>query len=76
MTVAPEPVSLSSREFPSAAVSRLTMTTRAPAVSGRKSSSAAMSKERVVTARSTSSPVSPGRERIEHRKFVKAPCAI
>ncbi len=62
------------RTPPSRASSSPTMATRAPTVSGRNSSSTAMSNEIVVTAKMTSSSVMPGSSAMESRKFATAPC--
>ena len=61
---------------PSAAVSRLATITRAPTISGRKSSRAAMSKDKVVMASNVSSATSPGCWRIDIKKLTTARCRI
>jgi beta-xylosidase len=60
MKVIPRERTMSSSRTPSAAISRLTRTMRAPTVSGKMTSDTAMSKESVVIARTTSFDVMPG----------------
>src|SRR6266550_3727125 len=76
MTVALHVLNNSSNWLPSAATSRLAMTTRAPTQRGRKISSAAMSNEMVVTATSVSLGSSPGVTHMDIRKFVTDRCSI
>ena len=74
ITVAPERAIRPARAMPSAASSALARTTRAPTRSGRKISSAAMSKEMVVMASSVSAAANPGRSRIAVRKLTSDRC--
>ena len=76
MTVAPDVASACRNCRPSAAVSRLAKTTRAPTMRGRKSSNAAMSNDVVVTASSTSFAVNPGSACMEARKLTSDRCVI
>src|SRR5437016_13740434 len=69
MTVALHVLNNSSSWLPSAAASRLAITTRAPTQRGRKISRAAMSNDMVVTATNVSLGPSPGVTRMHIRKF-------
>ena len=72
--VAPVASSNAASALPSIAVSRGTITTSAPAISGSMSSSTAMSKDSVVTAASLSSAVIEGSRRMLCKKLATAPC--
>src|SRR5437879_6391105 len=61
MHVAPQVSNISRNRSPSAAISRLARMTRAPTVSGKYSSSPAMSNDIVVTANKASLELIPGR---------------
>ncbi len=76
MAVAPDSRIRAASAAGSAAVAADASTTWAPVISGRYSSSPAMSNERVVTATRRSSAVSPGRCAIVVRKLTTARCGI
>ena len=61
---------------PSRAMSRPAMTAREPAISGRKISSPAISKENVVTATRVSLADNPGSRAMDWRKFTSERCSI
>ena len=72
MIVAPEVLNVARSWPPSAATSRLAITSVAPTHNGRNSSRAAMSKESVVTATSASVASSPGFLRMEESRLTTA----
>ena len=76
ITVAPEFANCSDNLAPSAATSRLTSARCAPTLSGRNTSSAAISNDKVVTESSTSCSTSPGSRRIDVKKLTTARCGI
>ncbi len=74
ITVAPEPANRRASATPSAATSRLAITTRPPTISGSKISATAISNESVVTASIVSVALSDGRDAIELSRLTTDRC--
>ena len=69
ITVAPQLAINFAKRGPSTVTSRGAITTLAPVIKGRKISKPAISKDKVVMAKKTSSSRRPGSQRIEQRKL-------